>query len=115
MPCWNVTTIGVKLGQNVDRARLQTAAEAIGYDVFEQRGTLRLHRDGYECMLCPDADTLQITAAYVDSTKAEEITAELKRVYAAETVKVAAKRFGWRVKDQKVEVKSVKLRLGTGR
>lgn len=85
MPCYQVRTLGIDLAL-ADRGLLLTVSDALE---LNRRGAWITDR--------------QLHSRTLSAGQLEQLAGEVKRAYAAEAVKVAAKRFGWQLTHQSAQ------------
>ena len=96
MPCDQVQLITVSL-QAADSAVLKAALEALGaYGIRTVGETLSAYLDGERLSMRDGKITL--ATSYGSEREARETANKIQRAYAEQTIRTAAKRYGWKIK-----------------
>lgn len=96
MPCYSIDETGIKVSANTDPKLLAKALRELDYTVTETGRTLRFShaRAGRSGTFENGELTVKTSmGAAVDQS-------EIRRAYSAQVVMMAAKRFGWQVKQE---------------
>lgn len=107
MPCWNVKFFEMKL-EAANQDLLISALSALGYEptkFVDGSITIRPGAGIYGAITIKDG---KLYGSETTTGRMEEVAGKIKGAYAAEAVKVAAKRFGFSVKqsaDNKLTLK----------
>jgi len=111
VPCDQITVFKASFDNIKDLGRLGDAAKALGWHVSLQGEFLTITRDGVTFQLrklgngvVGDATGLRLT-----QQQKAELQSELVKGYAKETVKVAAKECGWKVKESALNSRKLVL------
>ena len=106
MPCYSVQTTKVAMGK-VDLERMARAARAEGWTVIQNdNNKLTLAKDGIAATFQRGREEVQLRGGTT------EAAATLKRAYAAQTAIDAARKHGWKLKNQSAEGSTIKLKIG---
>ena len=109
MPCDQVQLITVSL-QAADSAVLKAALEALGaYGVRTVGETLIAYLDGERISM--RAGKITLATAYGSEREARATANRIQRAYAEQTVRTAAKRYGWKVKQGATRASDTNKRL----
>lgn len=105
MPCYSIQTTRVAMGK-VDLERMARAAKAEGWTVTRTDARLVLSKGGVRATFQKGSEEVQVRGGTT------ETAAALKRAYAAQTVAEAARKHGWKLKNQSAEGNTIKLKIG---
>ncbi|NMC34537.1 MAG: hypothetical protein GYA36_19110 [Veillonellaceae bacterium] len=105
MPCDSISIFSAHLENLKNWDTLETAARAAGWYVYRTSQEMTLTK-GRETVRIRKGGVAEISGAYMQENRSQEIASELTKAYTKQVVKAASKKFGWQL-----EEKSGKLRL----
>lgn len=103
MPCWTIQKTTIKTDK-MNVVLLAEGLKAAGFDVKqEQGGLLRFVRPGSYLVHTYENGQLRMMISSSGSETFDSLASEIKRAYAAQAVRYATKKFGWRANEKQTQ------------